>query len=101
MLKKYLGLSEVEIAENEKMWLEERDTGPVESGMQGNDLRNVGVTPGGINTDMETLDDIEAQAPEAGAELPTGEVGAGGTAGAQPGAGSTGQTAPPASAGAT
>ena len=100
MLKKYLGLSDIEIAENEKMWLEERDTGPADSGMQGSDLRNVGVTPGGINTDMETLDNIEAENPEGNPDMPNGEVGAGGVAGAQPGAGSTGQTATPASSGA-
>jgi len=100
MLKKYLGLSDIEIAENEKMWLEERDTGPADSGIQGSDLRNVGVTPGGINTDMETLDNIEAENPEGMPEMPNGEVGAGGVAGAQPGAGSTGQTATPASSGA-
>ena len=100
MLKKYLGLSEVEIAENEKMWLEERDTGPTEAGMQGSDLRNVGVTPGGINTDMETLDNIEAENPEGNPDMPNGEIGSGGTQGVQAGAGSTGQTAPPASSGA-
>jgi Bacteriophage T4-like portal protein (Gp20) len=91
MLKKYLGLSEIEIAENNKLWHEERNTEAEESALQGSDLRSVGVTPGGINTDMETLSDIEAQPPEGGEQAaggaPQGEVGAGGEAGGSPGAG--------------
>jgi len=97
MLKKYLGLSEIEIAENDKLWHEERNTEAEESALQGSDLRSVGVTPGGINTDMETLSDIEGQPPEGGDQAPggapQGEVGAGGEAGGSPGAGMGGSGA--------
>jgi Bacteriophage T4-like portal protein (Gp20) len=84
MLKKYLGLSEIEMAENDKMWAEERGVTKQESQIQGSDLRSVGVTPGAINTDMDTLDNIETDmdagglGPVPGQQGPTGEVGAGG-----------------------
>ena len=105
MLKKYLGLTEIEMAENDKMWHEERGTKKTQSQLQGSDLRSVGVTPGSLNTDMEALDDIGNE-PDLNAgtgipETPNGEVGAGGTAGmggAGPGM-SGGQTASPAGLG--
>jgi Bacteriophage T4-like portal protein (Gp20) len=96
MLKKYLGLTEVEIAENEKMWHEERGTADQLENVQGSDLRTVGVTPGGISSDLETMGDIEAQPPEGAAgapTLPTGEIGAGGTQSVAPGAGTAGGAA--------
>ena len=58
MLKKYLQLSELEMEENEKMWAEERGLAPLDQ-TAGNDLRNVGVTPGGISADMEGLEGAE------------------------------------------
>ena len=93
MLKKYLGLSEIEMAENDRMWHEERGDDKPENQIQGSDLRNVGVTPGGINTDLENISDIQAaNEPTAGGEggppiNPTGEVGAGGVPSATGGAG--------------
>jgi hypothetical protein len=100
MLKKYLGLSDLEMAENDRMWHEERGEEAPESQLQGSDLRNVGITPGGINTDLDTISDIQA-AGDQGAEggggapvTPTGEVGAGGTPSAAAGtAAGGGQTA--------
>lgn len=66
MLKKYLGLTELEMEENDRMWKEER--GEVEMDLtSGTDLRNVGVTPGAINSDMEAIDNIppeEEQMPQ-------------------------------------
>lgn len=100
MLKKYLGLSELEMAENDRMWHEERGEEAPQSQLQGSDLRNVGITPGGINTDLDTISDIQAagpQGPEAAGGppiTPTGEVGAGGTPSAAAGtAAGGGQTA--------
>jgi len=92
MMKKYLGLSEIEMAENDKMWHEERGEKTPESAMQGSDLRTVGVTPGGINTDLETLSDIEATGQEGGLEggpppEPGGEIGAAGAPSPTGGAG--------------
>jgi hypothetical protein len=84
MLKKYLGFSDVEIKENEQMWREEmgKSTAPSASG---SDLRNVGVTPGAISGDLDTLSAVEPP-PEAGA-IPGAEgglPGAGAIAGAVP-----------------
>ena len=107
MLKKYLGLTDMEMAENDQMWHEERGTQESNNKLQGSDLRNVGVTPGAINTDLDTLGDIEANpdmgpegGPMPGQEGPQGEVGAGGVAGTMPGAGGGGGAGSAAGAGA-
>ena len=76
LLKRYLGLTEEEIQENEELWREERsdlDTPPP----TGEDLRSVGVTPADLESDITTGETFAA--PEGGAEL-------GGVPGAQPGA---------------
>jgi len=99
MMKKYLGLTEMEMAENEKMWHEERGSDEPTTQIQGADLRTVGVTPGAINTDLDTVSDIEASQggpgevgggppPEAGGEVGAGGVPSptGGAGGAQGGA---------------
>ena len=64
MLKRFLGLTEEEIMENETMWREERDKPDLET-TQGQDLRSVGVTPAGMEQDIAT-----------GEELATAEMGA-------------------------
>jgi len=51
MLKRYLGLSDEEILENEQMWQEERDE-PELTTTQGQDLRSIGVTPAGLESDI-------------------------------------------------
>jgi hypothetical protein len=53
MLQRFLGLTEDEISENEKLWKEERDQPDLET-TQGQDLRSIGVTPGGLQSDLET-----------------------------------------------
>jgi hypothetical protein len=59
-LKRYLGLSEEEIAENERLWAEENGKGhPAVTDASG-ELRGVGVSQAGIGTDMEGLADTEA-----------------------------------------
>ena len=82
MLKKYLGLSELEMAENDKMWHEERGTEEPASKLQGSDLRTVGVTPGAIGGDLETISDIQGAqggpTPGGAPAIVPGEVGAGG-----------------------
>jgi hypothetical protein len=80
MLKRYLGLSEEEIIENEKMWREERDQPELQT-TQGQDLRSIGITPAGLETDIQTGQDLQNLTP-VGAEA--GAVG--GAPGAQPGA---------------
>jgi hypothetical protein len=78
LLKRYLGLTEEEIAENEELWGEERDQAePI--GATGSDLRGVGVTPADFEGDIATGEEMatlgaagaETAAPGAGA-VPTG-----------------------------
>ena len=66
-MKKYLGLSDVEIKENEQMWFEEQGEAGVDTDTTGSDLRNVGISTGDIGGDLDELGDLEADA-EAGAE---------------------------------
>ena len=68
-LKRFLGLSEEEMAQNQKMWSEEKGESK-EDAVQGADLRNVGVTGGGIASDLDAqTGEIEPDAPiEAGEE---------------------------------
>ena len=94
MLQRFLGLTEDEIAENEKLWKEERDEPDLQT-TQGQDLRAIGVTPGGLQSDLESGQEL-ANIGEPGSEF--GAAPAGGvppTAGnaAGPGAGAA---APPA-----
>ena len=75
LLERYLGLSKEEIVENEKMWREERDQ-PELTTTQGQDLRSIGITPAGLETDIQTGQDLAAMA-EPGAELGVVTPGAG------------------------
>ena len=70
LMSRYLGLSEEEIVENEKMWREERDQPELQT-TQGQDLRSIGITPAGLETDIATGQElagaevgIEAGAPQ-------------------------------------
>ena len=80
MLKRYLGLSDEEILENEQMWQEERDE-PELSTTQGQDLRSIGVTPAGLEQDLAMGQELagaetgaEAGAPQGGvAPVPTAQ----------------------------
>jgi hypothetical protein len=86
-LERFLGLSEEEITKNEKMWREEHDK-EEDAQPEGSDLRNIGVSAGDIDTDLETADQLE-NPPEEGAEAPGTEVAgpvgsAGNTAGGMP-----------------
>ena len=78
LLKRYLGLTEEEIAENEELWGEERDQAEP-AGTTGSDLRGVGVNPADFEGDIATGEEMstlgaagaETAAPGAGA-IPTG-----------------------------
>jgi hypothetical protein len=79
-LKRYLGLSEEEIAENERLWAEENGTGhPAVTDASG-ELRGVGLSQAGMTSDMSTMTDSEAPP---GMEIPGMEAG---QPGAAPGA---------------
>ncbi len=59
-LKRFLGLTEDEIKENERLWREENGGNLPAQGDAGSQLRSAGITPGGIAADMATQD---AEAP--------------------------------------
>ena len=58
MLKRYLGLTEEEIVENEEMWDEERGEADLKT-TQGQDMRSVGISPGDIQSDIDTAGEME------------------------------------------
>ena len=59
-LKRYLGLSEEEVAENERLWAEENGKGhPAVTDASG-ELRGVGVSQAGIEADSTAMTDTEA-----------------------------------------
>jgi hypothetical protein len=89
MLQRFLGLTEEEIKENEKLWREERDNPEMDS-VKGSDLRSVGITPGALETDVAAGEEIAGMAP---ATPGTPEIGAGLTPG---GAAPSDGAAPPA-----
>jgi len=60
MLKKYLGLSDVEIMENEKMWFEEQGESSNSNDFSSSELRNIGISSGDIGGDLDNLDDLES-----------------------------------------
>jgi hypothetical protein len=58
MMKKYLGLTDVELKENEKMWFEEQGNLGINDA-SGSNLRNVGISTGDISGDLDSIDDLE------------------------------------------
>ncbi len=81
LLERFLGLSEDEIKKNEEMWREERDN-PEMQATTGQDLRSVGITPGGLETDIQAGEEIAGMepaaaggAPDAGAPMPAAPAG--------------------------
>jgi hypothetical protein len=95
-LKRFLGLSEEEIAENEKSWQEENKE-RVESEPKGSDLRNIGISTGDFESDSDIADNIET----AGAEPKLNPEVAGPVSEPTAGATSPGVMPPPAGAGPT
>jgi hypothetical protein len=79
LMKRYLGMTEQEITENEMSWAEEKgdvETAPVDAP----GLRSVGVSPGGIQSDLEGLGPDTGAADTGAADL-SGAPGADGAAG--------------------
>jgi len=95
MMKRFLGLSDAEIMENEVSWREEREEPEVET-TQGQDLRSIGITPAGMESDITAGEDLAgaeimpdagqpgATPPIAGQPPGTGVPPAGGAAGGVP-----------------
>jgi hypothetical protein len=68
LLERFLGLTEEEMQKNEKLWREERDN-PDMQPAQGADLRSVGITPGSLETDIGTGEEIAAMEPAGGLDM--------------------------------
>ena len=86
MLKRFLGLTEEEIVENETMWKEERDEPELKT-TQGQDLRSIGITPAGMETDIATGEELAGQETAANTGEPQGASAGIPTAGAPAGQG--------------
>jgi hypothetical protein len=71
LLKRYLGLTETEIAENEEMWREERDEPELETNA-GQDMRSIGITPGALEADVQTGEEVAGMAPAGAGAAPVG-----------------------------
>jgi hypothetical protein len=81
-LKRFLGLTEEEIRENERMWKEENGEKVAAAADAAGDMRSMGITPTGIQTDMA---DQSAEAPEdMAAQAATGAEAEAGAAPAAP-----------------
>ena len=81
-MDRFLGLSQEEIKQNQKLWREEK-LDAEELNPKGSDLRSVGISPGDIDSDLETADSIEdgeggedGMAPETTAPVGGNELGA-------------------------
>ena len=59
-LKRFLGLSDEEMAENERMWSEEAGKGIPTATDASGELRNAGLSAGGIAGDIEGAEDLSA-----------------------------------------
>jgi hypothetical protein len=59
-LKRFLGLTQEEITENERMWKEENGGKLTSNNDAAGDMRSMGITPGGMSSDMA---DQSAEAP--------------------------------------
>ena len=81
LLERFLGLTEDEIQTNSKLWKEERSKPELETS-QGQDLRSVGITPAGLESDVAMGQEMGNLAAP-GSEPP---VGPGGTIGSTPAA---------------
>jgi hypothetical protein len=57
-MERFLGLSQEEIKQNQKLWKEEKSE-PEESEAKGTDLRSVGISVGDIDSDLESAENME------------------------------------------
>ena len=56
-MTRFLGLTEEEIEENQRLWFEEREA-PEDNEAKGSDLRSIGISTGDLETDAEAMDEI-------------------------------------------
>ena len=94
-MKRFLGMSAEEIAENERLWREENDEtlgAPAEDASA--EMRGAGISSAGISSDIDGAEDALAgeETPEIGAEATPPETATGGDTGAGAAAPATDQT---------
>jgi hypothetical protein len=77
-MKRFLGLTQEELTENERMWKEENGGNLASASDAGAEMRSAGITPGAIAADAA---DQTADAPM---EAPPADAGAGGGEAAVP-----------------
>jgi hypothetical protein len=73
-LTRFLGLTEEELVENERMWKEEKDE-PELTTTQGQDLRSIGITPAGMESDIATGEELAGAESAADLGEPEGSIG--------------------------
>lgn len=56
-MERFLGLTQEEIEENQRLWFEEREK-PEDNEASGNDLRSIGISNGDLEADTEAMDEI-------------------------------------------
>ena len=86
-LKRFLGLSEEEISENENLWKQEKGMSSVSGTNASGELRSTGISAAGIDSDLELTGDTSApedMAQAAGGMPPGVDTGMGMTAPAAP-----------------
>lgn len=75
-LKRFLGLTDEEVAENERLWAEENGKGKTIATDSSGELRGVGISQAGIQADMSTSAETTAPPGMEGTETPPAEAGA-------------------------
>jgi len=68
-LKRFLGLSEEEMQENEMLWRQENIKGNTGTAQPaGQEMRGIGITPGGLEQDLDSMEgnELNPEAPPAG-----------------------------------
>jgi len=83
LLERFLGLSEDEIQRNEELWREEKAEGDIPS-PTGQDLRSVGISPAGLESDITTGEEIGQMEPAGAGGVPEGPPTAGAPGAAAP-----------------
>ena len=83
-MKRFLGLTAEEVAENERYWAEENGKGQATSTDAAGELRSAGLSASGIEGDMGAAGDMDA--PDDMQDTNPADTGAGAAAATQPGA---------------
>jgi hypothetical protein len=91
LMQRYLGVTQDEMQENQKLWREENEEATAIDG-EPISSRNLGITPGGIQSDLDTFNANEL--PEGEVEGPGGAEAQGGTEGEAAGGQGGGGKAP-------